>query len=174
MKEAPKLSRRRYLLLQLLAVSGWSRNAAAVTKDVTAEALAAPDPIPKLAAMIVALYPHASLPPSIYQEIARTLLAKATSDPATEKLLNDGLAALDADPRGPWLSLSEKQRATLLQGQPSTPFFQFVRGNAAFLLYTRPDVWKIFGYGGDAWSFGGYSRAQVNSIDWLPDPKPAP
>jgi hypothetical protein len=124
--------------------------------------------------MILALYPHAALPPATYEDTARTLLAKAAMEPAAEKMLNDGMVALDANPRGSWLSLSEKQRATLLEGQQSTPFFQFVRGNAAFLLYTRPDVWKTLGYSGAAWSFGGYSREQVNCIDWLPDPKPLP
>lgn len=172
MNDALKYPRRRYFLLQLLAASGWGWSAVVVAKDVAAETSATPEPILKLAAMIVALYPHAALPPAIYQEIARMLLAKAAIESATGKLLNEGMAALNADPRSPWLSLSGKQRATLLEGQQSTPFFQFVRGNAAFLLYTRPDVWKSLGYGGDAWSFGGYSQEQVNSIDWLPDPKP--
>lgn len=171
MNDMFKFSRRRDFLLQLLAVSGWGWNAAAAAKDVSAEMSVTSEPILKLEAMIVALYPHAALPPAIYLEIARTLLAKTAGDPANAKLLNDGMAALDTDPRGSWLSLNAKQRATWLEGLQSTPFFQFVRGNAAFLLYTRPDVWKALGYGGDAWSFGGYSREQVNSIDWLPDPK---
>lgn len=171
MNEMLKFPRRTFLL-RVLAVSGCGLNAVALADDVSAETSATPDPLRKLAAMIVTLYPHAALPPAIYLEIARTLLAKAAAEPATEKMLNDGLAALDADARGSWLGLSAKQRVTLLEGREFTPFFQFVRGNAAFLLYTRPDVWKVMGYGGDAWSFGGYSREQVNSIDWLPDPKP--
>jgi hypothetical protein len=141
---------------------------------MSAETSLTPEPILELAAIIIALYPHASLPPAIYQEIARTLLAKGSSDPPTAKLLNDGMVALDAGPQGRWLNLNGKQRSIWLEAQQSTPFFQHVRGNAAFLLYTRPDVWKTLGYGGDAWSFGGYSREQVNSIDWLPDPKPIP
>lgn len=173
MNDAPQFPRRRDFLVKLVAVSGWGLTAVVMAKDVSAETSAALEPILKLTAMIVALYPNAALPPAIYQEIARTLLAKAASESDTEKLLSDGMAALNADSQGPWLSLTGKQRATLLKRQQSTPFFQFVRGSAAFLLYTRPDVWKVLGYGGDAWSFGGYSREQVNSIDWLPNPKPS-
>lgn len=171
------LPRRRLLLQQALALWGLgalSFRSSAVDRADSPSAIPETARVAILAAWVYSLYPHASLSAAVYDDVARAMAARAAADPATLELLNGGIASLNAASKGDWLSQSPAQRTAILTQQESTPAFGFVRATAAFLLYTRPDVWKTLGYGGDAWSFGGYSREQVNFIDWLPDPKPIP
>jgi hypothetical protein len=37
-------------------------------------------------------------------------------------------------------------------------------------LYSDPAVWKVLGYQGPAYKFGGYIRKGFNDLTWLPDP----
>ena len=123
-----------------------------------------------LSVIAAALYPHPALPVALYANAAAAMLAKAGSAPAARQMLDAGLLELDASAGGDWLALAPSaQLASLVQRQNS-PFFQFVRGVTALSLYSNPEVWKRFGYGGDAWRFGGYSGKTLNDIDWLPEP----
>ena len=182
------LTTRRRMLLRSLAVSGLSllgvRLASADSVEAPANAAqdapsapGAPSLDPALASLTVlvqTLYPHKVLGAPLYEEVARAMTAQAGADPASKALLEDGLRELESAAPGGWLAVTAAQRVVMLEKRQSTPFFQFVRGSAAFLLYTKPAVWKALGYGGDAWSFGGYGPKELNSIDWLPDPGPLP
>jgi hypothetical protein len=187
MKSGPTrdLNTRRWILRRGLAVSALGAlglrcavaDAAGAAKDVAAAAdvPGVPSLDPTLAGLTVlvqTLYPHPALPASIYQDVARALTAQASADPASKAVLEKGLEELESAAPGGWLARTASQRVAMLEQRQATPFFQFVRGSAAFLLYTRPDVWKAMGYGGDAWSFGGYGPKELNAIDWLPDPAP--
>ena len=124
--------------------------------------------------MAAAIYPHPSLPVALYADAAAAVLAKANADPAVRQMLDAGLLDLDKSAGGDWLAWSPPaQLASLVQRQ-GAPFFQFVRGLTALTLYSNPEVWKRFGYGGDAWSFGGYAGKNLNDIDWLPEPTASP
>jgi hypothetical protein len=176
------LTSRRQILLQGSAVLGLGalgvRGVEAVdptAKDPADNVPGVPSLDPTLAGLMVlvqTLYPHPALPVSIYQDVAKALTAQASADPASKATLERGLDELESAAPGGWLARNASQRVAMLQQRQSTPFFQFVRGSAAFLLYTRPEVWKAMGYGGDAWSFGGYGPKELNAIDWLPDPAP--
>lgn len=174
---------RRWILRNGLAISALgalgfrfaATNAAESAQDAAADVPGVPSLDPALADLTVlvqTLYPHLALPATIYQDVARALTAQAAAVPAAQALLEAGLAELEAAAPGGWLARTLAQRVALLEQRQATPFFQYVRGSAAFLLYTRPDVWKVLGYGGDAWSFGGYGPKELNAIDWLPDPAP--
>jgi hypothetical protein len=175
---------RRWILRSGLAVSALAAlglrcavtNAADSARDVAADVPGVPSLDPALASLTVlvqTLYPHSALQATVYQEVARALKAQAAAVPASNALLEEGLAELESAAPGGWLARTAAQRIAMLEQRQATPFFQFVRGSAAFLLYTRPEIWKALGYGGDAWSFGGYGPRELNSIDWLPDPVPA-
>jgi hypothetical protein len=126
-----------------------------------------------LTVMAATLYPHASLPPALYSAVSAAVLFKAHSDPAVRQMLNSGLLELDASSGGDWLALSPAAQLSSLGPRQNSAFFQFVRGMTALNLYSNPEVWKRFGYGGDAWSFGGYAGKILDDIDWLPEPSGA-
>jgi hypothetical protein len=127
-----------------------------------------------LTVMAATLYPHASLPPALYSAVSAAVLSKAHSDPAVHQMLNSGLLELDASSGGDWLALPPAAQLGSLRLRQNGAFFQFVRGMTALNLYSNPEVWKRFGYGGDAWSFGGYAGKNLDDIAWLPEPSGAP
>ena len=126
-----------------------------------------------LATLSRLLYPHAAVPDTRYASVADALMHKAAGDSATQALLDAGIAALDAKAGGDWLAASPGEQLTHVASIESTPFFQAVRVHTMLHLYSDAKLWTQYGYGGDAWSAGGYLR-NLNDIDWLPEPKAAP
>jgi hypothetical protein len=99
--------------------------------------------------------------------------AKAGSDAAFKKLIETGVAELDAAAqkahKSNYLLVAwEADRVALLQGIQHGPFFQKVRGDLIVSLYNNPDVWPKFGYEGSSADKGGYIHRGFNDIDWLP------
>jgi len=127
-----------------------------------------------LTVMAATLYPHASLPPALYSSVSAAVLSKANRDPPVRQMLDSGLLELDAASGGDWLALSPAAQLGSLVQRQNGAFFQFVRGMTALNLYSNPEVWTRFGYGGDAWSFGGYAGKNLDDINWLPEPAAAP
>jgi len=163
--EASVESRRDFLAqacaLAALSIAGGPADAALHADDRAAR---------MLTAIAATIYPHAALPRSVYARVAAALLAKAQDDSSTRRTLDAGLEDLDGSAGGDWLSLAAATQLKSLVMRQNAPFFQLVRGTTAATLYSDPEVWKLFGYGGDAWSFGGYSGKALNDIDWLPEP----
>ncbi len=84
-------------------------------------------------------------------------------------MIEAGIADLDAKSGpGGYRGLGwEEERAKVLQGIETTPFFQAVRGGLVVSLYNQKEVWPIFGYEGESYSHGGYIERGFDDIEWL-------
>jgi hypothetical protein len=116
------------------------------------------------------LYPHKVIEDAQYGKTVEEFDKKAKTDPAFARLLQDGVASLDAAAHGKWLDISDEDKLQALKSIETTPFFQTVRGTlvGASGPYNLPAVWKQFGYEGSSWQFGGYLARGFNDIKWLP------
>ncbi len=115
------------------------------------------------------LYPHDEIGNAYYAKIVEGFDEKAKADPDFAKLLQDGVASLDAVYQVKWLDLSDGYKLKALKSIEPTPFFQTVRGSIITGLYNQPLVWRHFGYEGSSWKFGGYFNRGFNDIGWLPE-----
>jgi len=116
------------------------------------------------------LYPHDSLDDAAYALVAKALDGAAQSDPATKKLIVDGLRNLDAAAGGSFLRANPRQQLAAVKAIEGTPFFEKVRGTTIGTLYNNPIAFAHFGYQGAAWDKGGYINRGFNDLKWLPDP----
>lgn len=116
------------------------------------------------------LYPHKVIEDVQYGKTVEGFAQKASTDPAFAKLLQDGVASLDAAVNGKWLEAKEEDQLRALKSIEPSPFFQTVRGTliGAAGPYNLPEVWKQFGYEGSSWQLGGYLARGFNDIKWLP------
>jgi hypothetical protein len=115
------------------------------------------------------LYPHNEIGDSYYTKIVEEFDEKAKAGPDFAKLLQDGVASLDAVYQVKWLDLSGGYKLKALKSIETTPFFQAVRGAIVTGLYNQLLVWRYFGYEGSSWKFGGYLNRGFNDIAWLPE-----
>jgi len=116
------------------------------------------------------LYPHDSLDDAAYALVVSALDGAAKSDPATKKLLADGLRKLDAAAGGSFVRASPPQQLAAVKALEGTPFFEKVRGTTIATLYNNPIAFAYFGYEGSAWEKAGYINRGFNDLKWLPDP----
>jgi len=114
------------------------------------------------------LYPHDRLGDVHYARVVEELDGKAAGDGALAGLLKDGVASLDdADGNVRWVELSDGYRLATLTEIEDTPFFQTVRGTCVTGIYNNPAVWRILGYEGASWEFGGYIDRGFDDLAWL-------
>ena len=123
-----------------------------------------------LIAMCRHLYPHKVIEDTQYGKTVEGFAKKASTDPAFAKLLQDGVAALDAAAHGKWIEVKDEDKLQALKSMETSPFFQTVRGTLVGGAgpYNLPVVWKQFGYEGSSWQLGGYLARGFNDIKWLP------
>lgn len=126
-----------------------------------------------LAKMARDIFPHDQLADVYYIRAVSGYDAAAAKDPATRKLLEEGVAALDAAAHKahqvPYVQVGwEQQRVVLLEAISGTPFFKKVRGDLVVTLYNQHDLWMKFGYEGASADKGGYIHRGFDDIDWLP------
>ncbi|MBM4258664.1 MAG: twin-arginine translocation signal domain-containing protein [Deltaproteobacteria bacterium] len=123
-----------------------------------------------LIAMCRQLYPHKLIEDAEYGKAVEGFAKTASSDSAFAKLLQEGVAALDAAAKGKWVEATDEDRFKVLKGMESSPFFQAVRGPLVGPggPYNLPSVWKKFGYEGSSWQLGGYLARGFDDIKWLP------
>ncbi len=124
-----------------------------------------------LVQMCRALYPHKIIEDAQYGVTVEGFDKKAAADPAFAKLLQDGVASLDAAAQGKkWIEASDAVKMQALKSIEASPFFQTVRGTLVGPAgpYNLPEVWKPFGYEGSSWQFGGYLARGFDDIGWLP------
>jgi hypothetical protein len=116
------------------------------------------------------LYPSQSIDDNDYAKTIEGFDAKAKTDRAFAKMLQDGVASLDRAAQGKWLDTGDEVSLKTLKGMEDTAFFQTVRGAliGADGPYNLPDVWKKLGYQGSSWQFGGYLSRGFGDIAWLP------
>jgi len=118
------------------------------------------------------IYPHDKVPDRAYAVAMKGYDKKAEDDPATRKMLEDGVAGLNAVARKkygvPYAQVGwEAQRVAILQEIRNTKFFQTIRSNLVVGLYNQPEVWTVLGYEGESASKGGYINRGFNDITWL-------
>ncbi|PSC04876.1 Twin-arginine translocation pathway signal [Alsobacter soli] len=131
-----------------------------------------PETMQTLIRMARDIYPHDRLSDRYYAVAVKGYDEKAGSDPATKKMIEDGVAALNAAAKKkygvPYAQVGwEAQRVALLKEQQKTKFFQTVRSNLVVGLYNQKEVWPLFGYEGESASKGCYINRGFNDIAWL-------
>jgi len=132
-----------------------------------------PHTMATLARMARDIYPHDRLADVYYIKAVAGYDALAAKDPKLAKMIEDGVAALDAAAqkaqKSTYLLVAwEKDRVALLTAAEKSPLFQKLRGELLVSLYNNPDVWPKFGYEGESASKGGYINRGFDDINWLP------
>ena len=118
-----------------------------------------------LMAVARTIAPHDKLEDAAYAIVIRSIDADAVKDPASGKLVKDGLTALGAG----FATAPEATRVAALKKVEQTPFFQSMRAKVLGTLYASDLAYKYFGYEGEAFSKGGYLFRGFNDLRWLPD-----
>lgn len=116
------------------------------------------------------LFPHDSLPGSVYQDVALTLGERSAAAADVYRLIRSGVLGLDrrAGAAG-WGNQTYEQRLVLLKEVENSPFFITLTSLVEDTLYQHPKVWELLGYGGNALQQGGYLKRGFDDIDWLPE-----
>lgn len=122
------------------------------------------------------IFPHDKVPDKFYAAAIASYDQKAADDLELKKLLNTGVAQLNAAANASYGKAyedipGEGERVVLLYAIEQGAFFQKVRGDLVFSLYNNKEVWPLFGYEGSSWEKGGYLNRGFNDINWLPKAK---
>ena len=174
-----KIKRREFLHKSAMVVAGVSAAAAGVT--VTGFAAEWTARLKTLTAhegetllkMGRQIFPHDRLDDSYYIKAVEDLDAEASSKPATAKMISAGVASLDHSAKGKFASQPAADQIAALKKIQHTPFFEKVRSTEMVSLYNNEEVWKVFGYQGASYRFGGYLHHGFNDLNWLPEPPEA-
>jgi hypothetical protein len=174
-----KIKRREFLHKSALVVAGVSAAAAGVTvAGLAAEwtarlkALTAHEG-ETLLKMARQIFPHDRLDDTYYIKVVEDLDGEASSNPATAKMIKAGVANLDHSTKGKFAAQPADDQVAALKKIQHTPFFEKVRSTEMVSLYGNEEVWKVFGYQGASYRFGGYLHHGFNDLTWLPDPPEA-
>jgi hypothetical protein len=132
-----------------------------------------PHTMATLARMARDIYPHDRLADVYYIKAVSGYDAMAAKDAKLAKVIEDGVAALDAAAqkrlKTTYMMVAwEDDRVALLTAAEKTPLFQKLHGDLLVSLYNNPEVWAKFGYEGASADKGGYINRGFNDIDWLP------
>ncbi|MBF8269992.1 MAG: Gluconate 2-dehydrogenase subunit 3 [Gammaproteobacteria bacterium] len=121
-----------------------------------------------LATLVHDLFPHEAIAAEVYTGIARMIIAQEQGAAGDLMLLQTGLRQLNEQAGGQeWRSLDASQRLQALNKIADTEFFKTVLPRSRALLYLRPEIWQLVGYGGNALQQGGYLTRGFDDIDWL-------
>jgi hypothetical protein len=145
------------------AASAWAQDAKHLS----------PNTMATLARMARDIYPHDRLADVYYVKAVAGYDDKAGQDAAFRKLVEAGVAQLDAAAQQrhkcPYLMVAwETDRVVLLQGVEQGALFKKLHGDLLVTLYNNKEVWPKFGYEGSSADKGGYINRGFNDIDWLP------
>jgi hypothetical protein len=121
-----------------------------------------------LAQLAQTLFPHRGLGTEDYAGIARAMSAARRDTPGLEAACAALLPALDRASGGRWLLLEAEARVAAVEAVASDPAFEPVRDAALAAVYRHPGVWRLIGYGGSSFEFGGYLQRGFDRVDWLP------
>ncbi len=168
-----KVSRRVFL-------QGSATAAAAAGMSISSEAVWAqeaqnlsPHTMATLALMARDIYPHDQLADVYYVKAVAGYDDKAGKDAAFRKMVETGVAQLDANSqkshKSNYLLVAwETDRVTLLSGVEQGALFKKLHGDLLVTLYNNKEIWPKFGYEGSSADKGGYINRGFNDIDWLP------
>ena len=167
---------RRSLLAGLSAAAGLFVSGSAIIHPVEAWGLEAtalkPETMLTMVKLARDIYPHDRLADKYYALAVKGYDAKAGKDEAMKKMLEDGVASLDAAAKkahGTSYAATgwEADRTKLLMAIETTPFFQTLRGGLVTGLYNQKEIWPMFGYEGESASKGGYIKRGFDDIAWI-------
>ena len=167
---------RRSLLVGMTAAAGLFVSGSAIIHPGEAWGLEATALKPETMLTMVKLArdidPHDRLADKYYALAVKGYDAKAGKDEATKKMLEEGVAALDAAAKkahGTSYAATgwEADRTKLLMAIETTPFFQTIRGGLVTGLYNQKEIWPQFGYEGESASKGGYIKRGFDDIAWI-------
>jgi hypothetical protein len=118
------------------------------------------------------LFPHDRVPDSAYEKAIAPLVAEAAGDPATKRLIAEGIAQLNASTNASsgraYADVGDESvRVAAIKQIESGAFFAKVYGDTITPLYNQPDVWAKFGYQGPSSALGGYLHRGFDDLDWL-------
>jgi hypothetical protein len=119
------------------------------------------------------IFPHDRHGDSYYMKVVEELDAEASSKPATAKMVKAGVVNLDHSAKGKFAAQTAADQIAALKKIKHTPFFEKVRSAEMIALYNNEEVWKVFGYQGASYRFGGYLHHGFNDLNWLPEPPEA-
>lgn len=174
-----KIKRREFLHKSAIVVAGVSVAATGVTAaGLAAEWTARLKTLTAhegetLLKMARQIFPHDRLDDSYYMKVVEDLDIEASRKPVTGRMLRAGVANLDLSAKGKFAARPAAEQVSALEKIQHTPFFEKVRSTEMVALYNNPDVWKVFGYQGASYPFGGYLHHGFNDLNWLPDPPEA-
>jgi hypothetical protein len=171
-----KIKRREFLHKSALVVAGVSAAAAGVAVTGLAAEWTAhlkkfrPHEAEALLKMARQIFPHDRLDDSYYIKVVEDLDAEASSTPATARMITAGVANLDRSAKGNFAAQPAVDQVAALKKIEDTPFFEKVRSTELVSLYNNQEVWKVFGYQGASYRFGGYLHHGFDDLNWLPQP----
>ena len=116
-------------------------------------------------------FPHPNFPDSAYERAADRIVSEAEESAWFRVVLTQGLIALGAQSREPFLDLPEDRALAVLRRVADLEFFGFIRRTTVLNLYDDPEVWQVLGYEGESFSQGGYLHRGFNDLTWLPGPR---
>jgi hypothetical protein len=108
------------------------------------------------------IYPHDRLADIYYIKAVTPYDAKAGGDAAFHKMIDSGVAELDA-------GAQKSHKTNYLQVPWEADRVKKIRGDLVVSLYNQPEVWPKFGYEGASADKGGYLHRGFNDLDWLPE-----
>lgn len=114
------------------------------------------------------LFPHEALSDKVYAEVLDQALSDVASGSVFAKQLEEASAALDDVSGGFWQDLDAAAQVKAMQNIETAPYFGTILAAVSGNLYSHPDTWKMLGYGGPSFKFGGYVDHGSGDIDWLP------
>jgi hypothetical protein len=119
------------------------------------------------------LFPHTGLSDRVYGRVAAKLTEGAAGDADAERVLNEGVAQLDAGGAGgvQFVELDDDARLAALRAIEGSAFFELVRSTAVVEVYNDPETWELLGYEGPSFDKGGYLHRGFNDLDWLDEPE---
>lgn len=118
------------------------------------------------------VYPHDRFSDELYAVAVKEHDLKAAESPEHKKLIESGIATLDAEARAlgksGYLQIGwESERLAILKSIEASQFFQTVRGGLVVGLYNQEAVWAILGYEGSSYEQGGYLERGFDDISWV-------
>ena len=173
-----KVSRRIFLRGSATAVPAAAAAAAGIS--ISPEAAWAQDAknltprtMATLARMARDIYPHDRLADVYYVKAVAGYDAKAGQDAAFRKMVETGVARLDAIAQQRYgaayvMVAWEDDRVVLLDGVSQGALFKKLQADLLVSLYNNKEVWPKFGYEGASSDKGGYINRGFSDIDWLP------
>ncbi len=167
------LSRRRFLTRSTVAAVGVGTLGTTLLSPAAWAAKAVGDHASAtLLRMARDVFPHDKLEDKYYAQVMSPLAEKAEQDADLQKLLKDGVAALDEQAKKRFGKVylevaAEADRVTILKAMEDMPFFQKIKGDLMMGIYNNQELWPRFGYGGSAWEKGGYVNRGYDENDWI-------